>query len=76
MFSTCANPGCTKSFNHRQGQMFRFPQNHSEPANAHAVRHFWLCEWCSKSYTLEEHPRLGVFIVNRFEPARAPLLIY
>jgi hypothetical protein len=57
MFSNCANPKCAASFDdYRQGRLFRFRQSHPKgkaPANMHSVRHFWLCNRCSETYTLE-----------------------
>ena len=57
MFSKCANPECAASFDdYRQGRLFRFRQSRPEgkaPANMRSVRHFWLCNRCSETYTLE-----------------------
>ena len=59
MISKCANPKCGKAFDHREGRFFRFRQNlkANEPANAHSVRHFWLCGNCSEEYSLEDPSR-------------------
>jgi len=55
-FPKCANPGCAASFHYKEGQLFRFHRSrkHGEaPPNTHSVQHFWLCNACSESYTLE-----------------------
>ena len=56
MISRCANPTCGKAFNYREGRFFRFRQNlaASERANAHSMRHLWLCGNCAERYSLEE----------------------
>ena len=57
MLSKCANPECATSFDdYRQGRLYRFCQSHPEgrpPANTHSVHHYWLCNGCSETYTLE-----------------------
>jgi hypothetical protein len=57
MFLKCANPECQASFDdYRQGRLFRFHRSHPKgraPANTHFVQHFWLCNSCSETYTLE-----------------------
>ena len=56
MFRKCANPECAKPFSYRKGRLFRFHESHptgEKPKGTHSVRHFWLCELCSRSYTLE-----------------------
>ena len=62
MISTCANRECGKKFDYLEGKFFRFHQNLApkEPANAHSVRHFWLCGRCCEEYSLEEASRSGV----------------
>lgn len=59
MISTCANPGCGKAFDYLEGKFFRFrlSPGANEPANAHSVRHFWLCGKCCEEYSLEERSR-------------------
>ena len=56
MFARCSNMNCATDFDYRQGRFFRFlvpyPQGKA-PANAHPVRHFWLCKDCSESYTMQ-----------------------
>ncbi len=57
MHLKCANPECAASCDdYRQGRLFRFYQSHPggrPPANMHSVQHFWLCNGCSETYTLE-----------------------
>jgi hypothetical protein len=56
MFARCSNWNCATDFDYRQGRFFRFLVPHPEgkaPANAHPVRHFWLCQQCSEVYTLQ-----------------------
>jgi hypothetical protein len=72
MVSKCANPNCSAIFDHRQGRLFRFPKRPIEdgrPANTHSVQHFWLCEDCFATYSLEYHEGLGVAITRHFEKA-------
>jgi hypothetical protein len=74
MFSKCANPECATSFDdYRHGRLFRFRQSHPEgkaPANMHAVRHFWLCNRCSETYTLE-YPRGQLMLMIRGHNGRS-----
>jgi hypothetical protein len=74
-FSVCANPGCGRAFQAGQGRFFRFSQGkHCKIANAHAVRHYWLCEECLVEHTLEDRQDLGIVIIDRFvEPQKARL---
>jgi hypothetical protein len=57
MFSKCANPQCSVSFDyHLGGKYFRFhqsPQAYDADRNAHEVVHFWLCGTCAEKYTVE-----------------------
>lgn len=69
MFSKCANPDCAISFDYWQGRLFRFPRSHPEgeaPVNTHSVQHFWLCNQCSETYTLEYREGRGVLMLRRF----------
>ena len=53
MFRECANPACAKPFAYRKGRLFRFHESHprgEKPTGMHSVRHFWLCEQCSRSH--------------------------
>jgi hypothetical protein len=75
MVSKCANPSCSATFHHRHGKLFRFPKRPVEegrPANTHAVQHFWLCEICCATYSLEYHEAKGVALRCRFEPTPGP----
>jgi hypothetical protein len=52
---SCANPECLAPFNYREGHIYCFHQDTAEraPTNSHAVKHFWLCRDCFKTYALE-----------------------
>lgn len=65
MFSKCANPECSTSFDYKEGQFFRFHRSQldgEQPPNTHSVQHFWLCGLCSQSHTLEYQTDRGVLI--------------
>jgi hypothetical protein len=67
MISRCANPDCHAPFDAHCGRFFRFHRPHApneKPANHHSVCHFWLCQECSKIYTLENRGK-GVQICRR-----------
>jgi hypothetical protein len=74
MISRCANPACLAEFDHRKGQLFRFPMRSVDrPGNIHSVQHFWLCADCSKLYSLEYIENHGVALKLRAaEPRTAP----
>lgn len=75
MVSKCANPNCSATFHHPQGRLFRFPKQPVEdgrPANTHSVQHFWLCDACFTTYSLEYHEGEGVALRRHFEPAPEP----
>src|ERR1700691_6002927 len=58
MVFNCSNPDCARPFAHRNGRLFRFHESYTggaQPRVAHSVRHFWLCELCSSTHTLEYH---------------------
>jgi hypothetical protein len=66
MISRCANPACLAKFDHRKGQIFRFPKRaDDQPLNTHSVQHFWLCADCSKLYSLEYIENRGVALKPR-----------
>jgi hypothetical protein len=71
MFSRCANPECLTPFDHRLGgQFFRFHKSHrtgESVPNTHSVQHFWLCQGCSLTHTLEYEMDQGVVIKLRFK---------
>lgn len=79
MVSKCANPECETPFNYRQGRLLRFQKenNAGEPSeNHHPLQHFWLCEACTKQYTLAYRRGEGVVMQIRLrepevEPKRA-----
>jgi hypothetical protein len=68
MFSKCANPDCTQGFDYRLGRMIRF-HNDENPAGpvVPCVRHFWLCDNCSRTHLLEYQSDMGVVIRPRFD---------
>ena len=69
MFCRCSNPDCQNAFDYRRGRLFRFhnQQSDSQPSvePCHCVRHFWLCDGCSRTYVLEYHLGMGVAIRSR-----------
>ena len=67
MLNKCANPDCSiSSWEHARFYRFhRRAEPDKPPANAHSVRHFWLCRSCSQLYTLEYHKQRGVIIRPR-----------
>src|ERR1700719_2121576 len=70
MFLKCANPDCSAGFDYRQGRIYIFRNHASEEGahqNAHAVRHYWLCEQCVAVFTLEDRKRDGVLIHPRYD---------
>lgn len=75
MISKCANPDCTQGFDHRQGRLMRFHNDAhpdgEEPGSLHCIRHFWLCDPCSRTYTLEYQTGMGVVIRSRFNHSTA-----
>jgi hypothetical protein len=47
----CANPTCPVAFDwFGGGRFFRFKSDSA--ANHHGVHHYWLCENCSRAFTL------------------------
>jgi hypothetical protein len=82
MFSHCKNPKCAAPFEYKKGRLFRFRQSASEKPSgtrSHGVRHFWLCDKCSKTHTLEylEGEVLLLRRTSKKVPAReqAPALV-
>jgi hypothetical protein len=72
MPSRCANPDCGAPFEPGHGRFFRFRQSSSQSAlvpNSHSVQHHWLCDSCSKTYTLDYREAIGVLLSLR---VRAP----
>jgi hypothetical protein len=78
----CANPACPSAFHWLQGgKFFRF---RSEPVSTgtneaakdlaegiHGVRHYWLCETCSRVFTLVHVQEQGVVLKLRWPAAPA-----
>jgi hypothetical protein len=55
-FVKCANPECSAPFHYKEGRLYQFHRSRRDgepPPNTHSVQHFWLCNACSESYTLE-----------------------
>jgi transposase-like protein len=83
MLSRCANPDCGAPYEpHRgAGRFFRFRRNspHScAPVNSHSVQHHWLCDSCSRTYTLDYRAAIGVLLSVRLrvpDDGFVPLLI-
>jgi hypothetical protein len=76
MFRKCANPDCAKPFAYRKGRLFRFHESHpmgEKPTGTHSVRHFWLCELCSRSHTLEYRKGQCVLIDKGKNPVKSCL---
>jgi len=74
MISKCANPGCSVPFDHRGGRFFRFRSvcaPHEPPANAHSVRHFWLCSNCAQTHTLDDRSGAVQVVLRMDHPNRA-----
>jgi hypothetical protein len=70
MYLKCANPNCSSDFDYGQGRLFRFqqaPQQEKQPANWHAVKHYWLCARCCENFTIEYHKGTGILIMERLE---------
>ena len=69
MFCRCSNPDCQNAFDYRRGRLFRFhnqqPDGQSSLEPCRCVRHFWLCDGCSRTYVLEYHLGMGVAIRPR-----------
>lgn len=69
-FPKCANPECSASFHYKEGQLFRLHLSHKDgepPPNTHSVQHFWLCNTCSESYTLEYEGDRGLIFTHSRE---------
>lgn len=68
MVSRCANPACADPFNpYGGGRFFCFPQGKCEMPNDHRVKHYWLCERCSRHYSLSyraDHPEEPIALMN------------
>ncbi len=71
MFSKCANPECSVSFEYRLGgKFFRFHQNAKAPGtqrNTHEVVHFWLCGSCADKFALD-YDGNRCFLVESLSP--------
>lgn len=70
MYLKCAHPDCSCDFDYGHGRLFRFHQispHEQQPANWHAVKHFWLCARCCAEYTIEYQKGVGVLLMQRLE---------
>jgi hypothetical protein len=68
MISECANPDCRATFDYHNGRYFRFHKIQrpgEQRPNTHSVQHFWLCEACSREYTLDYHRDRGVLLLRQ-----------
>lgn len=73
----CANPACPAQFQWRAGgKFFRFrdtnssngakiPNTPSERVHSYGVKHYWLCDVCSRVYTLAYCDERGVVVKHR-----------
>ncbi len=65
----CSNTDCSNAFDYRRGRLFRFHNNRPEAETPEVtgccVKHFWLCDGCSRTHVLEYHLGLGVIIRPR-----------
>lgn len=86
MHPKCANPACPAAFHWLAGgRFFRFkpgeltPTTKTEAAEASGeppkVKHYWLCETCSHTYTLNYYVESGVVVEPRWRelPLSEPL---
>jgi len=67
----CANPSCPAAFQWLAGgTFFRFNRGTettgARPAVAPEVRHYWLCESCSRSYTLTFEEGRGIVLDTKW----------
>ena len=73
MHPKCANPTCSAAFHWLAGgRFFRFRPGELAPAtktetaeyseNTQAVKHYWLCESCGQTYTLNFTEDCGVIV--------------
>lgn len=78
MIQKCANPGCNIEFRYAgRGHLFSFEIRHPtapchdvpkvicEKNPSHATIHFWLCESCSRTYSLHFTNKTGLSLVPR-----------
>lgn len=92
MISQCANPACDVPFHYlRGGRLYRFDiKSPSLPCNdvpnaicslkpSHATVFFWLCEECSRNYSLRFNHRDGITLVPEPHSSRlsmaAPVIV-
>ncbi len=70
MVSKCANPGCSSIFRYlHEGKLFQVPAKSVLDSNP--SRHdefFWLCNECSKRFTIAVDSSTGAHIVTRLPP--------
>jgi hypothetical protein len=59
----CANPACPTEFHWTGGgKFFRFRPEAANPPGTTGVRHYWLCENCSRVFTLVHDEERGVLL--------------
>jgi hypothetical protein len=68
----CANASCPVAFHWLEGgTFFRFRPQTAQPAGAEpGVRHYWLCERCSETYTLTYDDARGVMLEPKWPELR------
>ena len=59
MWSKCSNPECGSTFRPDQGKFYRFSEDEATQPKT-PIRHFWLCDLCSRRYMLERRRRSSV----------------
>jgi len=63
MVDKCANPVCQTQFRFlRDGKLFHVESNAQDVKNSSRMQHFWLCESCSREFTVVAAPQ-GVAVI-------------
>jgi hypothetical protein len=61
MLLKCSNPCCASAFHSSRGSFFRYRTS----VRPDTPQKFWLCEACSRTYTLNYVSGLGMQVVDR-----------
>jgi hypothetical protein len=65
MVSECANPSCRKPFiYYRHGKLFSVPRAIASTTRT-TIEHFWLCQSCAESMTIEVRQGANPSLVSR-----------